>query len=74
MKTLAIIINIFFPGIGTLFVRKWIQAIAQLLLGAVGAALTFSAILSIVGIPLLVIVWVWALVSAITAEDSNKSA
>ncbi len=36
MKAVAIIVNIFFPGIGTFFVGKIGQAIAQLILYFIG--------------------------------------
>ncbi len=66
MKALAIIINIFFPGIGTLIAKKWGQGIAQLVLGGVSAILIFTGILSIVGIPLAFVVWIWAIVCVAT--------
>jgi len=69
MKALAIIVNIFFPGIGTLIVKKYWQGITQILLGIVGAVLTFTVVGALVGIPLMLAMWIWALVSAITADD-----
>lgn len=69
MKALAIIVNIFLPGIGTLIVKKFGQGIAQIVLGIIAALLTITGILSIIGIPLGIGVWIWAIVSAATAED-----
>jgi TM2 domain-containing membrane protein YozV len=52
MKALAIIINIFFPGIGTLIVGKIGEGVAQLILFIVGMILSATVILSFIGIPL----------------------
>ena len=68
MKVLAVIVNIFFPGIGTLLVEKWAQAIAQIVLGIVAAILVFTGIGIVLGGPLGFIVWVWAIVSAATSQ------
>jgi TM2 domain-containing membrane protein YozV len=69
MKIVAIIINIFIPGLGTLFVGKVAQGIVQLLLAAVAFVLTASGIFAIFGVPLGFCVWIWALVSAATSPS-----
>ncbi|HAX80445.1 MAG TPA: hypothetical protein DCY88_32565 [Cyanobacteria bacterium UBA11372] len=69
MKVAAIIINIFFPGIGTLIVGKVIQGIIQLILIFVAVLLTLTGIGVILGIPIYFIVWIWAIISAATAVD-----
>ena len=63
MKVLGIIVNIFLPGIGTLFVKKWGQAIAQIVLGIIGALLAITGIGSIIGLPILIGVWIWSIVT-----------
>lgn len=68
MKVLAVIVNVFFPGIGTLFVRKYGQAIAQILFGLLATVLIVTGIGVIIGGPLAVIVWIWAIASAVTAK------
>jgi TM2 domain-containing membrane protein YozV len=68
MKALAIIINIFFPGIGSLVVKKFGAGIAQIILGIIAVALTATGLLSIVGIPLLIGVWIWAIVTAVQSN------
>ena len=70
MKTIAIIINIFFPGFGTFFVGKPFSAIIQILLSVTGVFLTFTGIGAIIGIPLCLIAWIWALVSAVNAPST----
>lgn len=64
MKAAGIIVNFFFPGIGSFIVGKAGQGTAQLLLYILGVLLTFTGILAIFGIPLCVAVWIWGLVTA----------
>jgi TM2 domain-containing membrane protein YozV len=64
MKAVAVIVNVFFPGIGTLIVGKVGQGIAQILLYILGVVLAFTVVGAIIGIPLCIAVWIWALVSA----------
>lgn len=63
MKVIAIILNIFMPGIGTLVARKWLPGIAQILLGMLAMFLMMTMIGGVIGLPLMAGVWVWALVS-----------
>lgn len=69
MKALAIIVNIFLPGFGTLIVKKFGQGIIQIVLTFVSAVLILTGFLAIVGLPLFVAVWIWAIISAATAKD-----
>jgi hypothetical protein len=64
MKTVAILVNILAPGIGTLLVKKWWQAIIQLLLIIVAVVLNITGIGAVLGIPIALIAWIWAIVSA----------
>ncbi len=68
MKVLAIIVNLFLPGIGTLFVKKWGQAIAQIALSIIAGILIVTGVGSIIGIPLAIGVWIWSIVTAATAN------
>ena len=68
MKTIAFIISIFLPGVGTLLVGKIGTGIVQILLSLLAHFLIWTAIGAIIGIPLAVIVWIWALVSVATAQ------
>jgi TM2 domain-containing membrane protein YozV len=67
MAIAALIINFFFPGIGTLMVGKVIPGIMQLIMTLVGIILNFTIIGAIVGIPLCLAAWIWGLISAGTA-------
>jgi len=58
----------FFPGVGSLILGQIGQGIAQLLLYIFGVILTLTGILAIIGIPICVIVWIWAIVSAASAN------
>ncbi|TRT92958.1 hypothetical protein [Microcystis aeruginosa] len=73
MKALAIIINIFFPGIGTLIVGKIGEGVAQFLIWLVGVVLTFTVLLSFIGIPICVAMWVWSIVSAATSRPKSQN-
>ena len=66
MKAVAVIVNFFFPGIGSLILGQVGVGIAQFLIYMVGAILTLTAILAIIGIPMMIAAWIWGLVSAAT--------
>lgn len=68
MKVIAVLINIFVPGFGTLFVGKILSAIIQMLLYVIGLIFTFTWIGGIIGIPLCLIVWIWSIASVVTAD------
>jgi TM2 domain-containing membrane protein YozV len=64
MKVVAIIVNFFIPGLGSFFVGKVGQGIAQLLLYIIGIVFVLTGIGAIIGIPLCIGVWIWGLVTA----------
>jgi len=68
VKIVAIIVNFFFPGLGTLLIGQIGTGVAQLLLTIVAAVMIATGVLSIIGIPLGIGVWIWALVSAAKSE------
>ena len=92
MKVLAVIINIFLPGIGTLCVKKWGQAIIQVLMYWGGIAMLFGGFVGLVlgasqesvetavggagitffGSILMFAAWLWAIISAVTANDPQQ--
>ena len=69
MKIVAILINFFIPGLGSFFVGKVAQGIVQLILYVFSIALIATGILAIFGIPLMIGVWIWGLVTAATAPS-----
>ena len=70
MKIIGIIINIFFPGVGTLIVGKISTGIIQVILSIIAGILIFTGFFSIIGMPMLIIVWIWSLV---TVAGSNNT-
>ena len=72
MKAVAIIINIFFPGVGTLIIGKIGQGITQIILTIIAAIMAATGFLSIIGIPLAIGVWIWALVSAASSNATEN--
>ena len=71
MKIIAIIINIFFPGVGTLIIGKIGTGVIQIVLTIVAAILMATGVLSIVGIPLAIGTWIWALVSVASSNATE---
>ena len=69
MKILAIIVNIFLPGFGTLIVKKFVQGILQILLSIFAAFLIATGIGGIIGFPLYLIVWIWAIISSVQSPS-----
>jgi TM2 domain-containing membrane protein YozV len=69
MKVVAILLNFFFPGIGTLVIGKVSTGITQLLLYFVGWFFTLTVIGAIIGLPMSLIAWIWSLVTAATYEE-----
>ncbi len=68
MKALAVILNIFFPGVGSLVLGKVGQGIAQLILYILGVVLSFTVIGAIIGVPLCIAMWIWGIVTATSAN------
>jgi TM2 domain-containing membrane protein YozV len=71
MKAVAIIVNLFFPGVGTMIVGKVGQGVAQIILGITGAFLTFTGILSIIGVPMVIIAVIWSLVTVANSQTTE---
>ncbi len=59
LAIVALVINIFIPGLGSLIAGKTTQGIWQLVLLIIGAILSII----LIGIPLMFIAWVWAIVT-----------
>lgn len=69
MKILAIIINIFFPGFGTLLVKKFGAATMQIALLIIGSILSITGIGAIIGIPMIIVAWIWSLVTVVKSPE-----
>ena len=68
MKTVAFIINIFLPGVGTILVGKIFIGVVQIVLYGLAHLLTWTVVGALIGLPLVAIVWIWGLISVATAE------
>ncbi len=70
MKAIAILTNFFVPGVGSFFVGKVGQGIAQILLWGLGFLLTVGTmgIGGVIGIPLMFGAWIWGLITASSAN------
>jgi len=59
----ALLLNLFvLPGLGTLIAGRVVSGVLQIVLMVVGGVLSFI----LVGIPIVVVAWVWALVSSLS--------
>ena len=73
MKTFAFFLNFLLPGIGSFFVGKILEGIAQVFLSLLGTILTLTGILSIIGIPMLMITIAWATYCVATTFNLPES-
>jgi TM2 domain-containing membrane protein YozV len=69
MKAVAIILNFFIPGVGSLVIGKTGAGVAQLIIYFVGLFLTLTVIGVIIGGPMMLGAWIWGLVTAATHVD-----
>lgn len=69
MKIVAIIVNFFIPGIGSLIIGKVGTGIAQLAIYGLGVLFTLTVIGVIIGGPMMLAAWIWGLITAATYEE-----
>lgn len=69
MKAVAIILNFFIPGVGSLVIGKTGAGVIQLIVYFVGLFLTLTLIGAIIGAPMMIGAWIWGLVTAATHVD-----
>ena len=60
------------PGLGSLIGGKTTAGVLQLVLSLIGLGLIFTLIGAVVGIPLLIAMWIWALVTGIQLIKESK--
>jgi hypothetical protein len=68
MKVLGVIINLFWPGVGTLVVGKFVTGTIQAVLSLIALLLIFSGIGAVIGIPVALILCIWSVISVVTAR------
>ena len=71
MKAIALFANILLPGVGSFFVGKAGAGIAQLMIWGFGLMLTLGTlgVGGVIGIPMMIVAWIWAIVSAVGGEQ-----
>jgi len=70
-KFLAVVVNIGFPGIGSLIVGKIVQGVVQFVLLLIAGILILTGLGAIVGIPLYLIALIWAIITAASWQPSG---
>ena len=70
MKVLAILLNVFFPGVGTIVAGRVALGIFQIIAYGIGVILTFTGIGAIIGIPIMFVIWIWGIVIAAKMPDA----
>ena len=73
MWIIALVINFFLPGVGSLFVGRVPQAVAQMFIAVCGVLLSALGPFIVLGAPLGFIAWVWAIWTAIDARPREHS-
>ena len=73
MKAFAVIANILLPGVGSFFVGKVGSGFGQLIIWSFGLAFTIGTfgLGGIVGIPMMIGAWIWAIVTASGGGQQN---
>ena len=70
---LALVLNLLIlPGVGTLVGKRTTEGIIQLVLSVFSILLIFTFFGAIVGIPLLIAMWIWALVVGIQILQESQ--
>lgn len=70
---LALLLNILIlPGLGSLIGKKTTAGIIQLVLVLIGFTFTLTLIGAILGVPLMIAAWIWALVTGIEILNEAK--
>lgn len=65
MKIVALLINLFIPGIGSMLIGKGWQGTFQLLLYVIGLLTSFMGI----GFIFILVAWIWSLVTVVNFQD-----
>ncbi len=72
MNIVAVLLNFFVPGVGSFFVGRGGAGVAQLLIFLVGLFFVVTVFLLPVGLILMAIAWIWGLITAATANNTQK--
>ena len=72
MKIVALIVNFFIPGVGSMLIGRIGTGLVQLVLYGIGAFLMFTTILWPIGAPLCLVVLIWSLFTALRYEEPER--
>lgn len=72
MRILAILLNVFIPGVGSFVVGKVGQGIFQILIFGLGLAINLLTLGfgSFIGFPLMLGAWIWGIITAASANPA----
>jgi TM2 domain-containing membrane protein YozV len=64
---LALILSMLIPGVGSFYAGEIGKGIMFVILDLVAWFLVFSVVGALIGVPALVVIWIWAMVAAYNA-------
>ena len=65
IAVIGLLVNLVAPGLGTIIIGKYDIGSVQLILSLIGLFFSITKIGSIIGLPLIAAMWIWALVVSI---------
>lgn len=70
MKAVAVILNIFIPGVGSFVVGQVGQGVGQILIYGIGLLITLGTlgVGGIIGLPMMLGAWIWGIITAAGAQ------
>ena len=72
-KIAGLIVNLFLPGLGTIIAGKYDIGAIQLILALIGCFISMTFVGVIIGIPLYLAMWIWALITGIKSLKKQES-
>ena len=73
IAVISLIANLFIPGLGTMILSKYDIGTVQIILALIGAFLLPAGTgATIIGMPLFLAMWIWALITGIKALKEIK--
>jgi TM2 domain-containing membrane protein YozV len=72
IAVIGLLVNLVAPGLGTIIIGKYDTGSVQLILSLIGLFFSITMIGSIIGIPLIAAMWLWALIFSIKSLTNIK--
>jgi len=70
-KLIALVVNLFVPGAGTIMAGKKQTGIIQIVLFGLSLLLIMTFFGAILGFPLYIGVWIWGIITIVTMDDAE---